>query len=115
MYKVIAEDRESGVFEYLVNDIRLKIDYPFYMQDKNDDSFSLNYLKVSATDKKHLVKLYNVNGTNLLLFKMAELEIYPSDLSDAAEAFLSMKQVIDCFQEIVSRNFPFDFTREQDI
>ena len=114
MYSIVEENFDDGIFKYRVNDIDLTIDYPFYKQDKSSNSLSLNFLKVSATDKNRLVKLYNVNGTNLLRFELAVLEISPSELLDVAEAFLGMQYVIDCFPEIISRNFPFDFTKEQE-
>ena len=114
MYRIIEKNFDDGIFKYRVNDIDLTIDYPFYKQDKNSNSLNLNFLKVSATDKNHLVKLYNVNGTNLLRFELAVLEISPSELVDVSKAFLDMQDVIDCFQEIISHNFPFDFTKEQE-
>jgi hypothetical protein len=115
MYNVITEDKENGVFEYLVNDIRLKIDYEFYKEDQKNNTLSLDYFYVSAIDNKSLIKLVNVLGTNLLRFELVNLNLRPSDLLDAADALLKMSHLLDCFQEIVSRNFPFDFTKEQEI
>ena len=115
MYNVITEDKENGIFEYLVDDIKLKLDYQFYKEDQKNDSLSLDYFHVSAIDNKFLIKLENIQGTNLLRFKLANFDLGPSDLLDTADALLKMNKLLESFQEIVSRNFPFDFTKEQEI
>lgn len=115
MYSVIIEDKERGVFEYLVDDIRLKLGYKFYKKDQENDSLSLDYFHVSGIDSKSLIKLENIPGTNLLRFKLVNFDLGPSDLLDTAEALLKMSKLLESFQEIVSRNFPFDFRKEQEI
>lgn len=118
-YKVVKENPENGslgIFKYKYKNIYINISYHSYMKHKKKNKFYEEFLRIVIQDEFETVTVTNNTYTHELYLSKIEPWWRENDekfsFVHLAKIMLEIDEVCKIIPEIVSRNFPFDYSEK---